>query len=159
MFFLTWRFSKRLEHYSGMKGPFYGGKPSGATECLGDDLTLVFFEVTTIPRTKAQSLTIAAWISGHCSRYSTLFLFAFFLLTTNDPITTLWHAWRLCFTALWIQCCTLTSWGPRRLTECEDCLLLMIADEHKCGYGRRRSIWSLSWNGCVSVIGCRAAGN
>jgi len=25
MFFLTWRFSKRLEHYSGMKGPFYGG--------------------------------------------------------------------------------------------------------------------------------------
>jgi len=25
MFFLTWRFSKRLEHYSGMKGPFHGG--------------------------------------------------------------------------------------------------------------------------------------
>lgn len=25
MFFLTWRFSKRLEHYSGLKGPFYGG--------------------------------------------------------------------------------------------------------------------------------------
>lgn len=25
MFFLTWRFSKRLEHYSTMKGPFYGG--------------------------------------------------------------------------------------------------------------------------------------
>lgn len=25
MFFLTWRFSKRLEHYSNMKGPFYGG--------------------------------------------------------------------------------------------------------------------------------------
>lgn len=25
MFFLNWRFSKRLEHYSGMKGPFYGG--------------------------------------------------------------------------------------------------------------------------------------
>ncbi|EIM92697.1 uncharacterized protein STEHIDRAFT_89915 [Stereum hirsutum FP-91666 SS1] len=23
--FLNWRFSKRLEHYSGMKGPFYGG--------------------------------------------------------------------------------------------------------------------------------------
>ncbi|KJA28465.1 hypothetical protein HYPSUDRAFT_1087225 [Hypholoma sublateritium FD-334 SS-4] len=26
MFFLTWRFSKRLEHYSNMKGPFEGGK-------------------------------------------------------------------------------------------------------------------------------------
>ena len=26
MLFLNWRFSKRLEHYSGMKGPFYGGK-------------------------------------------------------------------------------------------------------------------------------------
>ncbi|CAA7264743.1 unnamed protein product [Cyclocybe aegerita] len=25
MYFLTWRFSKRLEHYSNMKGPFYGG--------------------------------------------------------------------------------------------------------------------------------------
>lgn len=25
MFFLTWRYSKRLEHYRGMKGPFYGG--------------------------------------------------------------------------------------------------------------------------------------
>ncbi|KAJ8468510.1 hypothetical protein ONZ45_g17217 [Pleurotus djamor] len=25
MYFLTWRFSKRLEHYSTMKGPFYGG--------------------------------------------------------------------------------------------------------------------------------------
>jgi len=25
MFFLMWRFSKRLEHYSSMKGPFYGG--------------------------------------------------------------------------------------------------------------------------------------
>lgn len=25
MFFLSWRFSKRLEHYSNMKGPFYGG--------------------------------------------------------------------------------------------------------------------------------------
>ncbi|EPQ60156.1 hypothetical protein GLOTRDRAFT_52078 [Gloeophyllum trabeum ATCC 11539] len=25
MFFLTWRFEKRLEHYSGLKGPFYGG--------------------------------------------------------------------------------------------------------------------------------------
>ncbi|KDR85642.1 hypothetical protein GALMADRAFT_218738 [Galerina marginata CBS 339.88] len=25
MFFLTWRFSKRLEHYSNMKGPFHGG--------------------------------------------------------------------------------------------------------------------------------------
>jgi hypothetical protein len=25
MFFLMWRFSKRLEHYRGMKGPFYGG--------------------------------------------------------------------------------------------------------------------------------------
>jgi hypothetical protein len=26
MFFLMWRFSKRLEHYRGLKGPFYGGK-------------------------------------------------------------------------------------------------------------------------------------
>ncbi|KAI0830766.1 hypothetical protein BC628DRAFT_1336736 [Trametes gibbosa] len=25
MFFLVWRFQKRLEHYSNMKGPFYGG--------------------------------------------------------------------------------------------------------------------------------------
>ncbi|TFK41909.1 hypothetical protein BDQ12DRAFT_710263 [Crucibulum laeve] len=25
MYFLTWRFSKRLEHYSNMKGPFHGG--------------------------------------------------------------------------------------------------------------------------------------
>jgi hypothetical protein len=25
MLFLNWRFSKRLEHYSGMKGPFHGG--------------------------------------------------------------------------------------------------------------------------------------
>ncbi|KAI0652322.1 hypothetical protein C8Q79DRAFT_1005531 [Trametes meyenii] len=25
MFFLVWRFQKRLEHYQGMKGPFYGG--------------------------------------------------------------------------------------------------------------------------------------
>ncbi|TFK77531.1 hypothetical protein BDN72DRAFT_830693 [Pluteus cervinus] len=25
MYFLTWRFSKRLEHYAGMKGPFHGG--------------------------------------------------------------------------------------------------------------------------------------
>lgn len=25
MFFLVWRFQKRLEHYSGMKGPFNGG--------------------------------------------------------------------------------------------------------------------------------------
>lgn len=25
MFFLMWRFSKRLEHYRGMKGPFSGG--------------------------------------------------------------------------------------------------------------------------------------
>ncbi|KII94008.1 hypothetical protein PLICRDRAFT_36231 [Plicaturopsis crispa FD-325 SS-3] len=25
MYFLTWRFSKRLEHYQNMKGPFYGG--------------------------------------------------------------------------------------------------------------------------------------
>jgi len=25
MFFLVWRYSKRLEHYSGMKGPYYGG--------------------------------------------------------------------------------------------------------------------------------------
>ncbi|KIK07321.1 hypothetical protein K443DRAFT_673580 [Laccaria amethystina LaAM-08-1] len=25
MFFLTWRFSKRLEHYANMKGPFHGG--------------------------------------------------------------------------------------------------------------------------------------
>jgi len=25
MLFLTWRFSKRLEHYSSMKGPFHGG--------------------------------------------------------------------------------------------------------------------------------------
>ena len=28
MFFLMWRFQKRLEHYSGMKGPFYGGEYS-----------------------------------------------------------------------------------------------------------------------------------
>ncbi|KXN88904.1 hypothetical protein AN958_06774, partial [Leucoagaricus sp. SymC.cos] len=26
MYFLTWRFSKRLEHYHSMKGPFYGGR-------------------------------------------------------------------------------------------------------------------------------------
>ena len=26
MLFLNWRFSKRLEHYDGMKGPYYGGK-------------------------------------------------------------------------------------------------------------------------------------
>lgn len=26
MFFLVWRFQKRLEHYAGMKGPFYGGE-------------------------------------------------------------------------------------------------------------------------------------
>jgi len=26
MFFLVWRFSKRLEHYSSMKGPYYGGE-------------------------------------------------------------------------------------------------------------------------------------
>ncbi|KAG6842393.1 hypothetical protein C0991_007523 [Blastosporella zonata] len=26
MYFLTWRFSKRLEHYSNMQGPFYGGE-------------------------------------------------------------------------------------------------------------------------------------
>ncbi|KAK0481788.1 hypothetical protein IW261DRAFT_1472469 [Armillaria novae-zelandiae] len=26
MFFLNWRFSKRLEHYSNMKGPFHGGE-------------------------------------------------------------------------------------------------------------------------------------
>jgi len=25
MFFLMWRFSKRLEHYDSMKGPYYGG--------------------------------------------------------------------------------------------------------------------------------------
>lgn len=25
MFFLTWRYQKRLEHYQGMKGPFGGG--------------------------------------------------------------------------------------------------------------------------------------
>jgi hypothetical protein len=25
MFFLMWRFTKRLEHYRGMKGPFSGG--------------------------------------------------------------------------------------------------------------------------------------
>ncbi|TFK56498.1 hypothetical protein OE88DRAFT_1729987 [Heliocybe sulcata] len=25
MFFMVWRFEKRLEHYSGMQGPFYGG--------------------------------------------------------------------------------------------------------------------------------------
>jgi len=25
MYFLAWRFSKRLEHYAGMKGPFHGG--------------------------------------------------------------------------------------------------------------------------------------
>jgi len=25
MYFMTWRFSKRLEHYSTMKGPFHGG--------------------------------------------------------------------------------------------------------------------------------------
>jgi len=25
MYFLTWRFSKRLEHYSNMQGPFHGG--------------------------------------------------------------------------------------------------------------------------------------
>jgi len=25
MYFLIWRFQKRLEHYSGMKGPFHGG--------------------------------------------------------------------------------------------------------------------------------------
>ncbi|KAH8094612.1 hypothetical protein BXZ70DRAFT_1001340 [Cristinia sonorae] len=25
MFFLMWRFQKRLEHYQGMQGPFYGG--------------------------------------------------------------------------------------------------------------------------------------
>jgi len=24
-FFLTWRYQKRLEHYNGLKGPFYGG--------------------------------------------------------------------------------------------------------------------------------------
>lgn len=28
MFFMVWRFQKRLEHYSGMKGPFYGGEYS-----------------------------------------------------------------------------------------------------------------------------------
>lgn len=28
MFFLVWRFQKRLEHYSNMKGPFYGGEYS-----------------------------------------------------------------------------------------------------------------------------------
>jgi hypothetical protein len=26
MFFLTWRFSKRIEHYADMKGPFAGGE-------------------------------------------------------------------------------------------------------------------------------------
>ena len=26
MFFMVWRYQKRLEHYSGMKGPFYGGE-------------------------------------------------------------------------------------------------------------------------------------
>lgn len=30
MFFLCWRFLKRLEHYSSMKGPFYGGYYNGA---------------------------------------------------------------------------------------------------------------------------------
>ena len=29
MFFLVWRFSKRLEHYSSMKGPYYGGEEKG----------------------------------------------------------------------------------------------------------------------------------
>ena len=28
MFFMMWRFQKRLEHYSGLKGPFYGGEYS-----------------------------------------------------------------------------------------------------------------------------------
>ena len=28
MFFLMWRFQKRLEHYGQMKGPFYGGEYS-----------------------------------------------------------------------------------------------------------------------------------
>ena len=42
MFFMVWRFQKRLEHYSGMKGPFYGGEYSRCTRtrpcvcvCLG----------------------------------------------------------------------------------------------------------------------------
>jgi len=29
MLFLNWRFSKRLEHYNSMKGPFYGGYYNG----------------------------------------------------------------------------------------------------------------------------------
>ena len=28
MFFMMWRFQKRLEHYQNMKGPFYGGEYS-----------------------------------------------------------------------------------------------------------------------------------
>ncbi|KAI0081118.1 hypothetical protein K474DRAFT_1682203 [Panus rudis PR-1116 ss-1] len=34
MFFMVWRYQKRLEHYQNMKGPYYG-----ATLCAGRDLT------------------------------------------------------------------------------------------------------------------------
>jgi hypothetical protein len=34
MYFLAWRFSKRLEHYSTMKGPFYGGTLPGSLPIL-----------------------------------------------------------------------------------------------------------------------------
>lgn len=34
MFFMMWRFQKRLEHYQGMKGPFYGGEYSRCVPTL-----------------------------------------------------------------------------------------------------------------------------
>jgi len=51
MFFLTWRFSKRLEHYSTMKGPFHGGESDVKLgfALAGSKLTLVLVQDITMP--------------------------------------------------------------------------------------------------------------
>lgn len=44
MFFLVWRYQKRLEHYQGMKGPFAGGT-SPISKALRLSLRAVFLAI------------------------------------------------------------------------------------------------------------------
>ena len=51
MYFMVWRFQKRLEHYQGMKGPFYGGEYSRCA-CLHMHVCLfaaVVFDTDSLP--------------------------------------------------------------------------------------------------------------
>lgn len=69
MFFLVWRFQKRLEHYNGMKGPFYGGEYSRSGPCAVVCLRVPLHVACTL---REHGVLRGAWPSSSAVRYQVL---------------------------------------------------------------------------------------